>query len=277
MKPTLAEHTAQMLSRLGRGLSVVIASMLALSMVGSVLAMGTDTVAISGSIESNTWLGPTGPGDEGAEGDGPATGDLDLRVASGPCDLAADPSTFTDDATFSVSGVSLDLAAVAELNDGMTGAHLGAWCLHNASGWDGVLYGEIISSSSTEVGPCDPQEAAVDLTCAAGDFGELADQLTLHVSSCDGSAFESADNNSDGVLDAFSFNPDNWSDNIGNPYWGGVHDPQSTAQIAALPAGATCTIGLGAVTANYVAGDEAMLLGLSDSVSFDFAIDLREF
>lgn len=255
-----------------RALAVLAVISLALASVGSVLALGTDTAAFSGAVESNTWLGGTNPGGGG----GTANGDLDLRVKAGACDPADDLTTYSDDPTFSLVGVSLDLAAVAAADGGMTGEKLGTWCLHNASASDGTLYGQILSSSSVEVGTCDAQEATVDTTCSDGEPGELADQLDLRVSTCHTLAFESADQDGDNVFDYF-VDTYVWMDNIGAPYWGGVNDPFSTALIDSLPAGGTCQIEIGVTTQHYGSGDPDMLVGLSDSTSFDLAIDLREF
>lgn len=257
-----------------RALAVLAVISLALASVGSVLALGTDTAAFSGAVESNTWLGGSNPG--GGGGGGTGNGDLDLRVKAGACDPADDLTAYSDDPTFSLVGVSLDLAAVAAADGGMTGEKLGTWCLHNASAFDGTLYGQILSSSSVEVGTCDAQEATVDTTCSDGEPGELADQLDLRVSTCHTLAFESADYDGDNVFDYF-VDTYVWMDNIGTPYWGGVNDPFSTALIDTLPAGGTCQIELGVTTQHYGSGDPAKLVGLSDSTSFDLAIDLREF
>lgn len=238
--------------RAGRALAVGAIGALSVIMLGSVFALLTDTVTFSGGSASSTdWNGTTPP--PGAT--------LDLRIKAGPCDPTDDPTNtavFADSTDVSLAGnaVQLDLSLLTDLAPGEFGEILdqtiGTYCVGNASPYTGRMTMTLLASSSAEVGDCQAAEAAVDSTCLDGDTGELDAFTTIQA---DGSC---------GLYDYIYLN-----------------SPGSYATMQDLASGGTCELHVNLNT-HWVEGgtfgpnDARLLAALSDSISFDLALDLSE-
>lgn len=258
---------------LSRSAAVMAVSAAALLTVGAVLALGADTITLGGSAQANNWTSPDGPVDPPGPGDS-----LDLRVKTGPCDPTDDLTTYSDDPTFTMADVTLDLAAVADDGYGQAFAPLGTYCLHNASTFNGALMAETLGSISTEIGDCDVDEASQDTSCGDGDVGELDQVVYLEISGCDQDLHEVYDHDwdDDGIVDEVEV--------FSNAYWSEWLQSTSGYQFEQLDADETCELQIGLTTSHFseqytsygTVPDPTLLAALSDSVTFDFAIALEE-
>lgn len=251
---------ASALRRLFRAAIVAGAGMLAVMLVGSVLALLTDTVTLAGGYaESNNWVASTlNPTPTPEPNDA-----LDLRVKSGVCDPMDDLSTYSDDPTISLGGGFVDLATAADIGASRPDpVEIGTYCLYNASAFDGDLAFSMLSASSTEIGSCDVTEAAQDMTCLPGEAGELAMILDVWVAPCGTQVFDPA------------------GPSVGSLEFDLSHVFGVPQTHSALLAGATCQVALGVWTNDLTpisAGmpDPGLVMALTDHVEFNLSVDLE--
>lgn len=239
-------------SRLARVALVAAAGTLAMVMVGSVLALLTDTITLAGGyVATNDWTSTP-------QSTPTAEPVLDLRIKVGECVATDDLSAYSDDAMISLGNFEIDLVPVANAGSGASEpVTVGTFCLRNESAYDGRLVTTVTSATSLEVGTCSADEATVDATCMDGDQGEL-DQFTWLAASCLGPVLTSPG--------SFLRLTD-----VGEPEV--LHD---------LHSGETCQLEImtgtfGFDSTSFGSPNESLLRSLTDSVSFDLAIDLQEF
>jgi len=249
----MVKLTERVTRRMSRTLAVLGASALAVMMVGSVLAVLSDNVTIAGGyIASDDWDGNVGP---------PPGATFDLRIKQGPCvagEDGFDQSLFSDDSVMNFAAIDdLDLASIAD----QLGVSERAWtdlppmCLFNASPYNGTIDMTILAASSLEAGPCGMAETDAEIASGnpdpCGVDGEMTDIARLFMS-CGG------------------YSPDaSFGTDVGVTF-----DTNST-----LLAGEFCETKLAVFTRHFnnttTEVDPNLLAALSDTLSFDIAIDLR--
>lgn len=253
--------------RISRAVAVLAASSLALFAAGGVFALLTDTVTFSGgSASSNDWDGGPPP-DPGAS--------FDLRVKSGDCvpgEDGTDTTIFVDDPSISLASntAELDFAYLAGLPGGQTDrvqATVAGFCVYNASAYTGEVFTTLLAASSVEAGDCGSSEAAAELElgysgCLAGEQGELDEFTEIHIGFWLGDA----------------------ADCSGTQAPGGWHEVRSSVgaakRVGQIHPGETCQLQISVfseyATSGSLGADPNVLAALSDTLSFDLALDLSE-
>lgn len=263
----VAQPGASLGRRIARSLAVLGISSIAVLTVGSVFALLTDTVSFTGgTASSNDWDGGPPPDPNAA---------LDLRVKAGDCipgEDGTDMAVFVDDPTISLAsnGVELDFAHLAALPAGQTdrvAAHMATFCVFNASAYTGEVFTTLLSASSTEMSDCGLSEADAETQlgysgCLIGEQGELDQFTEIRIEFFNGDAADCSGSQSGGAWHEVS-------NTIGLANRVGQIDPDATCQMQVYVYSEYATSG-------SLGPDPAVLAALSDTLSFDLALDLSE-
>lgn len=257
--PTKKNKTGGRSLRFGRTALVAAAGTLAMLMVGSVLALLTDTVTFDGaSATSNGFV------DEAT---------MDLRVKFGDCvpgEDIYDTAMFSDDTvmTFDPPAQDFDFAAIYEVGSGEGLVDISPrLCLANAGDGYGSLDVSIVNLVSTEVGTCSATEAAAETAlalsgCESGDQGELhlVTELVLREYCAGGNQMSYGA----GAGDMWSL--------------GGVADLAATGlshSVGHLQPGESCTVDL-ELWAVFAAADDSLAAAMTDTMQLTIAVDLSD-